>query len=486
METNLTAQQQDYAVFLPALSSFYSTFVGRQRYEQYVDPARIPSHFVNGVESGNWLSKDGIFQYKWSLYSSGHVDLDTTKFISKEDMVRNRDRNMSFIVGDSGGYQIGKGVWEADWKDPTCPRAQAKREAVLKWMDAYMDYGMTLDVPAWLQRSRQEARDATGIHSYEDACSATEINNEYWIQNRNGDCKFLNTLQGENHTEADDWYARMKKYCDPKVYPNNHFNGWAMGGQNVSDVHLILKRIVTLMRDGLLEKGLHDWMHVLGTSKLEWACLLTDIQRAVRKHYNENFTISYDCASPFLATANGQVYCELTMRDRKKWSYRMSAGFDDKKFSSDTTPYGQAFVREGCHHTFDETVVSEGLTARDICTYAPGDLNKNGKEGRTSWDSFSYFLLMCHNVCLHVYATQEANRRYDNGIYPNMLINEDFERVAMRDVVNEVIGCADSDKALELIDDNSRLWMDVIGTRGYTGKRAVNAKTKFYDLFSEV
>ena len=228
METNLTTQQSDYAIFLPALSSFYATFVGRQRYENYVDPARIPSHFTNGLESGNWLSNDGLFNYKWSLYSSGHVDLDTTKHLPKEAMIRERDRSTSFIVGDSGGYQIGKGVWEADWKDPNCPKAHAKRDAVLKWMDAYMDYGMTLDVPSWLQRSSQEARDRTGIHSYEDACSATEINNEYWIRNRKGECRFLNTLQGENHTEADDWYNRMKKYCDPKQY-ENHFNGWAMG-----------------------------------------------------------------------------------------------------------------------------------------------------------------------------------------------------------------------------------------------------------------
>jgi uncharacterized protein (DUF608 family) len=49
-------------------------------------------------------------------------------------------------------------------------------------------------------------------------------------------------------------------------------------------------------------------MHFLGTSKLEWATLLTDVQRAVRKYHNPNFTISFDCASPFLATANGMIY----------------------------------------------------------------------------------------------------------------------------------------------------------------------------------
>ena len=81
MNTDLTAAQKDYALFLPALSGFYSTYVGKQRHGQYVDPARIPSNFVNGIEGMNYLNKkEGMFHYKWSLYSAGHANLDTTKF----------------------------------------------------------------------------------------------------------------------------------------------------------------------------------------------------------------------------------------------------------------------------------------------------------------------------------------------------------------------------------------------------------------------
>ena len=61
-------------------------------------------------------------------------------------MVRNRDLNNSWILGDSGGFPIGKGVWEGDWKDPIV-KAHKKRDGVLKWMDEYMDYGMILDIP---------------------------------------------------------------------------------------------------------------------------------------------------------------------------------------------------------------------------------------------------------------------------------------------------------------------------------------------------
>ena len=37
MNTNLTEAQKDYAIFLPALSGFYATFVGKQRREEYVE-----------------------------------------------------------------------------------------------------------------------------------------------------------------------------------------------------------------------------------------------------------------------------------------------------------------------------------------------------------------------------------------------------------------------------------------------------------------
>ena len=100
------------------------------------------------------------------------------------------------------------------------------------------------------------------------------------MASRSGDLKILNVLQGSNHTEADHWYDLMKDFCSDQH--DRPFDGWGMGGQNMCDVHLVLKRLVTLIHEGLLEKGQHDWMHFLGTSKLEWACLLTDIQRSVR------------------------------------------------------------------------------------------------------------------------------------------------------------------------------------------------------------
>jgi hypothetical protein len=510
MNRNLTATQNDYAYFLPATSGFYSTFIGKQRYGNYVDPARIPASFANGVESLNYLEPDkGAFYYNHCLYSAGHANLDLNKFDESEDMFRNRDRKTSWVLGDSGGFQIGKGVWPADWKDPNCPKAQKKREQVLTWMDTLMDYGMCLDIPAWVARS-PAGRAATNINNYPEAVQGTYINNDWFINNRNGNCKFLNVLQGENHTDADDWYDRMKKYCDPKVYGDRAFNGWGMGGQNMCDIHLVLRRLVALRFDGLLEQGKQDWMHFLGTSKLEWATLLTDIQRAVRKYHNPNFTISFDCASPFLATANGQIYINTETEDRTKWVYRMQASADDKKYSQDTRLFKDAVLQDGIFSKFESSPIIDQVMMKEICIYGAGivnpnlpantepdpynplhwtvmpDQNKIGKVGRTSWDSFTYAIMMGHNVWMHVNAVQEANRQYDAGKIPAMLVQEKFDTLYFKDVVEAIFATSDRGVAEAIVEEYSRFWMSIIGTRGATGKKTVNASTHFTNLFDVV
>jgi hypothetical protein len=291
-------------------------------------------------------------------------------------------------------------------------------------------------------------------------------------------------LQGENHAQAEDWYQQMKDFCDPNKY-DNPFNGWAMGGQNMCDVDLVLRRLVALKFDGLLEQGHQDWMHFLGTSKLEWACLLTDIQRAVRKYHNPNFTISFDCASPFLASANGQIYVQTETVDRNKWTYRMVPSVDDKKYAADTRRFKDAVLNDKLFTNFTDSPVSARTLIKDVCIYAPGDLNKIGKEGRTSWDSFSYAIQMGHNVWSHLTAVQEANRQYDLGLCPAMLVDEKFERIYFRDVVDAIFSTDDRAIAEEIIEAYSKFWMAIPGTRGATGKKTVNASTMFNTLFEE-
>lgn len=391
---DLTPLQKDYAVYLPAISSFYSTYVAKQRLEEFIPQDRIPQGFDRGIEGMNFLNPEqGYFYYKYGLYSAGHAQLDLQKSLVQESMIQQRDRSKTMILGDSGGYQIGKGVLKFDWLNFEGPEANATRQKILEWLELTADWSMMLDVPTWACDHIHSPK--TGLKTFEDCLEKTQFNNDYFLNNRLGQTKWLNVLQGSDWDTAERWYQGVKEFSDPKgKYAGKEAEGWAMGGANMCKMPITLRRLITLKFDGLLEGK--DWMHFLGTAQLDWACYLTLIQRQIRKHVNENFTISFDCASPFIATAHGLVYTNA-QHTNKRFSVIMDKAPDNKSLAG----------RHDIPFPF-ESDFGRRLSIADICHYAPGMLNKIGKEGKTSWDSFAYALMMGHNVECHIRAVQRA------------------------------------------------------------------------------
>ena len=212
-------------------------------------------------------------------------------------------------------------------------------------------------------------------------------NNAWFVANRQGKVKFLNALHGMDWASSSQWYEEVKHFP---------FEGWALGSNNMRNIYLAMRRLIVLRDDKLLEKGKHDVVHFLGTSRLDWACMLTTIQRCLRELVNEDIMVTFDCASPFIATAHGQMYTQHVHRNNR-FSYIMDKAVDDKILAGSTLP---------CPWT---SPIAERMTMGDICYYKPGDLNKLGKEGKTSWDSFSYFLMMAHNLYQHIESVQRAN-----------------------------------------------------------------------------
>jgi hypothetical protein len=491
-QANLSQKQKpDWALFLPAVSSFYISGLGKQREGgNYFAPERIPVGFNGDVECLNFLnSSQGLYNYKWGLYSAGHANLDPTVDDHAESIIRKREEG-TFMLGDSGGFQILKCQWPADWKDPNCPRAMKKRKQVLTWMDTYMDYGMCLDIPSqslttYHIQDPKTKTSAHGIKTIEDAIKATHINNEYFINNRSGKCKFLNVLQGRNHDQSRDWYAEMKKYCDPNIYPDNHFNGWAFGGQNKIDVHLMLTRLVDIIHDGLLEEGKHDLIHCLGVSILEYAVLFTDIQRAIRKHHNPKLTITFDCASPFFSAAKGLAYFNNSIEHNKKWAYSMEKTAEKKDYANDNRKFSDAVITEGIHKQFTDSPITDRMLLSDLCYRGHGFINQQGKETKTSWDTLSYTLLQSHNVYQHIVAVQEANTKYEQGIMPKMVMNK-FDDNHFGVIIDEIFSLKNKQQSLALIDSHSKLWTQMqSGSQGFSGKKTVNALTMFNELFTE-
>ena len=100
---DLGKTQKDYAVYLPAISSFY---VKQLEKVERVTESRVPAGFEKGHEGMDFLRPDAYFHYPKGLYSAGHAQLDIDKTNKDEPMIQGRDRNTSMILGDSGGFQI--------------------------------------------------------------------------------------------------------------------------------------------------------------------------------------------------------------------------------------------------------------------------------------------------------------------------------------------------------------------------------------------
>jgi len=427
---NLTPLQKDYAVYLPAISSFYSTYIAKQRLEKFIADDRMPAGFDRGIEGMNFLNpEEGYFTYKYGLYSAGHAQLDLVKSVTQESMIQQRDRNNTMILGDSGGYQIGKGVLKFDWLNFDGPAANKTRQSILEWLELTADWSMMLDVPTWACDHIHSPK--TGLKTFDDCLEKTRFNNDYFLMNRLGQTKWLNVLQGGDWDTAEKWYQGVKEFSDPAgKYAGREAEGWAMGGANMCKMDITLRRLMILREDNLL-KG-KNWMHFLGTAQLDWSCYLTSIQRQIRKHINEEFTISFDCASPFIATAHGLVYTNA-QHTPKRWSVIMDKAPDNKSLAGSDIPFpfeseiGRrlvmgdiAYYNIGTRKTDAELGVDKkGEPVKfdhlnsDHYHEVPR-LNKLGKiPNKTSWDSFAYALMMGHNVECHIKAVQRANQLMD-------------------------------------------------------------------------
>lgn len=430
MTEDLGKKHQDWAVYLPAISGFYVTQL--QKMDANPSEWRCPEGFEKGTQGMNFLDpENSYYHYPWGLYSGGHAHLDPVKSDEREPMIQGRDRSKTMILGDSGGFQLATGVIKMDWsnaKDPNDPARTEFCNKILTWLEHTADWSMTLDVPAFAAVGKLSER--TGLTEFQDTLDISLLNLDYFMRNRTpGATKFLNVLSGSNEENSKQWYDAVKHFSNKSFVQeaygdeNRTLEGYAFAGINMKHMYSVLSRLLDLREDGLLEGK--DWIHFLGTGRLNWACHLTSIQRQLRKHDNPNITLSFDAASPFVNTAYGQTYTHNEFR-AKRFGYFMDRAFDNKDMKGSKMPM-----------PFAHSPIMNRLTVGDICVLGHGDVNRNGKETTTSWDTLSYALYMGHSVYNHITAVQEANRLADMEKYRTPTHWKNWKKVKGSSVSNE-------------------------------------------------
>ena len=432
---DLSAANEDYAIFLPSISSFYVNTM--------VHPdTRVPEGFELGLDGLDFLKPtDSYFSYKWGLYSAGHAKLDVAKSNAEEVMIQQRDRKNTFILGDSGGFQIITGILKCDWTNFYTD--DTLRHKILDWLENTADYSMGLDVPTLAASEPFSSRN--GITSFQQCLDYTKFNNDWFTKNRKFKTKFLNSMQGRTVEEARHWFDEVK---------DTPFEGFGFGGSTSKNLVVMLKLLIWMRDHGLMQKGEQDWLHFLGVIRVEYASYYTTIKRMLQETVNSDIDISYDAASAFIMATKGQHYDNI-MLNSKKFIASSAPVIDDKRYAGSKLPMPNM------------SPVYNRLTAGDLCVYNNGvpdmaalaaagiDLedamsnkellntpelwieqgrkNKIDKVGKTSWDTSSYLYVMAHNVFKTIETLQQVNQHVDlSRVEVGDFDHEDFTTMAAR------------------------------------------------------
>jgi hypothetical protein len=487
---NLTEENRDYSIFLPSISGFYTGTIDHP-------DTRTPAGFELGLDGLDFLKpNNNYFSYKYGLYSAGHAQLDLTKTDDAEAMVQKRDRKNSFILGDSGGFQIITGILKQDWDNFYTD--DTTRHKILNWLEHTADYSMTLDVPSLAASEPYSSRN--GIKTFEQCLDYSMFNNEWFLRNRKYQTKYLNSMQGRTVEEARFWFDHVKDY---------DFEGFGFGGSTSKNLVVVLKLLIWMRDHGNMTKGHQDWLHYLGVSRVEYASYYTTIQRMLRKTVNSDINVSYDAASAFIMATKGQHYDNILLNN-KKFIASSSAVIDDKLYAGSDLPMPNM------------SPIYDRLTAGDLCVYnhgvpdmtalaaagididniykdkellnnpdywiEQGGKNKIGKVGKTSWDTSSYLYVMAHNVFKTIETLQQVNQVVDlSRVEVGDFDHRDFTTMAARKgrielskytptkvlVTNKIIEeVFESETPMDVIDNAARFLDSQSIVSGYTDTRS--------------
>ncbi|MGY6549450.1 MAG: hypothetical protein ACXIU7_10670 [Roseinatronobacter sp.] len=330
---NFSAQYDGKAIYLPSLQQGYAAFPFKDT--RSVRDGDLPEKFkLKDLDFLNPASK--LWHCKYVLYSAGQF---TRAQIRTPDMITERKPG-TVVIGDSGGYQIATGKlpelkgWAKQINDPLALERRwleniSIRDRILRWLDRYSDYAMTLDFPLFILK---EKKSPFRNLSADQLIELTYQNLKYFADNRGkatgARAKLLNVLQDVGDDTGERWYQRVKDFdCE----------GWAFGGDTKNGIDPLLKWVRRLLDDGKINSKT-EWLHVLQMSPPINSVLLTALQKRLRELLGNTITVSYDSSSPFQTSGISQqiaVVPELT-QNIKTWRIKSVKYPQHPKYTSKT------------------------------------------------------------------------------------------------------------------------------------------------------
>jgi hypothetical protein len=414
----------EYAVYLPAVNSTYANCITKP-----ILPNRPFPNTIQLTDLEFWNKNSKLFYHPHYLHSVGQYSVGK----APDNAVTRRGKTDGVLIGDSGGFQIGKGrlkgivglrnglsadaIFEV-WHD-----AYDAKQWIMSWLETYTNYAMTIDMPLW-------STTAKGNESPFHVCSIQQLtdltvdNLKFIDTYRQHKTKWLNVLQGVDRQGVINWWNAVKWFdC----------SGYALGGNagHYGGLKNTLATLLMLRDDNALIAG-RDWIHILGVSTTKWAVMSTAMQTALQS-INSNIRVSFDSASPFQTAGRGEEYV-ITPNfglDKKDWVLRST------KCPQSTLHFGS-----------NEPLPFSSPLANKLTL---GDLNiTNDIFANKQFDSLSCTILCNHNVWSFLDAFQTAN----NLVFANNRSEVPTLLIQCVDFVAEVFTAPDWQTAL---DNNTQL-----------------------------
>lgn len=372
------------AVYLPAVNSTFA----RTAVAANIDGRDFPAGLT--VDDLVYWQPNKLFDYPYLLHSIGLYKVGAVD----DTAVSRIERGSAVVLGDSSGFQIGQGTLKGlKGFEANMPAAQAiaawnaasdVRKWILNWLEAYSTYAMTIDMPLWA--AVEDTKSPFSKCTREQLLQMTLDNLRYINVNKQGNTKWLNVVQGIGNDDTEFWWRGVKSY---------RFSGWALAGGAGSRGGLaqLLYAVLLMNEDDAFAEGC-DWVHVLGVSTLDWAVVLTAVQRCLNKR-NPALQVSFDTSSPFQSGM---------MREEAYYLPRLTTDARTWVFPKAESPQGFDLI--GSKEPFPHSCSPLGKLLQ------LGHLNVSSVWNpgqRKQYDSISLMMLVNHNIWVTLKAIETAN-----------------------------------------------------------------------------
>ncbi|QIR13575.1 hypothetical protein [Shewanella aestuarii] len=350
----LLHSQFNDALYLPAMQVGYANYANKTYLEKLPKPLSVSDFNI-------FNEKSNMVHHPYALYSAGLINnLRNPKSCLVTNPV---NFNRSLILGDSAGYQVGKGLLKI---------TDQVISDIFYFLSNYCHFAMTLDVPMFACRETK----LVDYPTPNSCLNATLYNLDRFLELQEDNFPFLNIIQGWNKSDSDYWYHKVKKYP---------FFGYAINCENLKVWDLIW-RLLLLIRDGYFEKKA-SWFHLLGLGNLKAAAIVNITFQLVKGMVSPCvFNMSYDSSTPFLMAGRYMRYNKNPVISNNRLALPLSRV--DESWLGNNEPFPEGYSYIGRH-----------VNKSDV-------FNTTSKNYR----NLSHLLLVNHNLETQVKAISEVNK----------------------------------------------------------------------------